>query len=116
MKKTLVIDMNKIDTELFKTTGEKKIIGTIPAGTSVNVIIDKDNPTKMTIEGNDISIKTRSSRWNNLFKKNGKIPSEKTIEKWVYDSVCKSLNGANVEPDGWDSNGSPSWLLALGMI
>jgi len=38
------------------------------------------------------------------------------IEDAVCDSVCLSIGGETVEPDGWDSNGAPSWLLALGLI
>ena len=45
-----------------------------------------------------------------------KAPSIKTMEKWSFDGVAKSVLGAKVEPDGVDSLGSPSWLLALGMI
>jgi hypothetical protein len=116
MQKTLAIDLNKIDTELYRTTKEKKIIGTIPKGTSVNITIEQSTPYLMTVEANGVSIHTRSSNWNRYFKVNGKVPSDKTIEHWVCDSVCKSLNGKSVEPDGWDTDGTPSWLLALGLM
>jgi len=43
-------------------------------------------------------------------------PSMDEIEDAVCDSVCPSIGGETVEPDGWDSEGSPSWLLALGLI
>ncbi len=29
---------------------------------------------------------------------------------------AKSVFGAQVEPDGWDAKGAPSWLLAIGVI
>lgn len=45
-----------------------------------------------------------------------KMPSDRQLEKWTYDSVVKSVYGNRVEPDGFDSDGSPSWLLALGLI
>jgi hypothetical protein len=32
------------------------------------------------------------------------------------DSVSQSVLGETVEPDGFDSDGSPSWLVALGLI
>lgn len=38
------------------------------------------------------------------------------LEKDSNDGVCESVFGDRVEPDGWDSEGSPSWLLALGLI
>ena len=43
-------------------------------------------------------------------------PSIDALEEAVYDGVCESVAGHSVEPDGWDHEGSPSWLLALGMI
>lgn len=43
-------------------------------------------------------------------------PSFEAIEAWVIDSVCESLEGEEVEPDGFDEDGAPSWLLALGLI
>lgn len=45
-----------------------------------------------------------------------KIPSQKKLEWWSFDSVCKSVFGTDVEPDGWSYDGSPSWLLALNLI
>lgn len=45
-----------------------------------------------------------------------RVPSLPTLERWSSDSICKSIFGDTVEPDGWDSNDSPSWLLALGLI
>jgi hypothetical protein len=45
-----------------------------------------------------------------------KVPSVKRIDKWVYDSVCESVFGNTCEPDGYGSEGEPSWLLALGLV
>ena len=43
-------------------------------------------------------------------------PSIATMEKWSNNGIAKSILGAKTEPDGWDSDGSPSWMLAMGMI
>lgn len=43
-------------------------------------------------------------------------PSIEELEEAVSDGVCMSVAGYPTEPDGWDEKGSPSWLLALGMI
>jgi hypothetical protein len=43
-------------------------------------------------------------------------PSLKTLERWSFDGVAKSLDGCRVEPDGTCIHGTPSWLLALGYI
>lgn len=43
-------------------------------------------------------------------------PSVQELEEQSNDGVCDSVLGERVEPDGWDEHGSPSWLLALGLI
>ena len=45
-----------------------------------------------------------------------KLPSQRKLETWSWDSVAKSAFGTDVEPDGWSYDGSPSWLLVLGLI
>jgi hypothetical protein len=45
-----------------------------------------------------------------------KVPSIKTLEKWNDDGISKTVTGHKVEPDGYGPDGSPSWLLVLGMI
>lgn len=45
-----------------------------------------------------------------------KMPSMKSLEKWSDEGICKSVSGHRVEPDGYGPDGSPSWLLALGMV
>jgi hypothetical protein len=43
-------------------------------------------------------------------------PTTRTLEKWVSDGVAKSVTGRKTECDGHGDDGSPSWLLALGLI
>ncbi len=45
-----------------------------------------------------------------------KAPGLKTLERQSDDCYCNSILGIRVEPDGHDEYGSPSWLLALGLI
>lgn len=45
-----------------------------------------------------------------------KEPSIKTMEKWMSDAIALTPTGKRVEPDGYGPDGSPSWLLALGLI
>lgn len=45
-----------------------------------------------------------------------RVPSTAALEKAIDEGICRSVMGERVEPDGWDQHGSPSWLLALGMI
>lgn len=44
------------------------------------------------------------------------IPSMAKIESWVNDGYCMTPSGEKVEPDGYGSDGSPSWALLLGLI
>lgn len=45
-----------------------------------------------------------------------KLPGHRSLEKMVSDGIAKSVLGKRVEPDGYDSYGSPSWLIVLGLI
>lgn len=45
-----------------------------------------------------------------------RIPSVATLERWSDEGYCLTVTGQKTEPDGHGSDGSPSWLLALGMI
>lgn len=45
-----------------------------------------------------------------------RVPSLKTLEKWMDTGVAKATDGCRVEPDGTCPHGKPSWLLRLGMI
>lgn len=43
-------------------------------------------------------------------------PTIEELEEMVCDGQCLSVAGNTTEPDGWCHEGSPSWLMALGMI
>lgn len=45
-----------------------------------------------------------------------RVPPERQIRHWVYDSVCEATDGCTVEPDGSCPHGKQSWLLILGLI
>jgi hypothetical protein len=51
-------------------------------------------------------------RYTSVFKP----PSETCLNRWCMDSIVDSIGGCQVEPDGYDEEGFPSWLLALGLI
>jgi hypothetical protein len=44
------------------------------------------------------------------------MPSMEDLRDAVFDGICPSVLGNSVEPDGWDEEKSPSWMIALGMI
>ena len=85
------------------------------AGTKVWLTFPKEyHGAIVRITDGKESISTRTPNMKKYF--GTRLPSLKTLEKYVYDGICKSVLGNNVEPDGWDSQGSPSWLLAMGLI
>jgi putative heme iron utilization protein len=43
-------------------------------------------------------------------------PDWETMEEWLMDSICETLDGCIVEHDGRCPHGYPSWFLALGLI
>jgi hypothetical protein len=44
------------------------------------------------------------------------IPSINRLERMVSDCLAETVTGYQVEPDGHGPDGSPSWLLALGLM
>ncbi len=46
----------------------------------------------------------------------GRVPCQKTLERWMNDGGCESLDGCWTEPDSSCEHGQPSWLMAMGMI
>lgn len=87
----------------------------IPAGTACTVEFST-TPDERRVPFMNVTLPDgtvlKSARWTAYFK----APSMRTLEKWTMDSVCKSVTGGRCEPDGYSSDGAPSWLLALGMI
>lgn len=43
-------------------------------------------------------------------------PSMEELVEWSYDSICETPTGECTEPDGYGPDGSPSWLMVLGLI
>ena len=46
----------------------------------------------------------------------GKPPSMGRVEKMIDSGVATTPTGKRVEPDGFGPDGSPSWLLVLGIL
>jgi len=43
-------------------------------------------------------------------------PKLHNLQEVLASGTCPSLLGEEVEPDGWDGQGFPSYLLAIGML
>lgn len=89
----------------------------IPAGTEVSVrpirhkTENRSHPTLCIVSYND---KDYKCRYESVFEP----PSEDAIGGMVFDRTnCMSVAGHdNIEPDGHDPDGFPSWLMALGIV
>ena len=83
--------------------------GKVPIGSPI-IAFDKEYPTICHIQLDDGRIV--KCRIRSVLKQ----PTKVLLERWAMDSVCESVLGNTVEPDGRDEHGAPSWLLAMGMI
>jgi hypothetical protein len=101
-----------------KTAREIKLKdgGVIPKGVFCDLSFG-DKPTTIfcKLENNERIYKLRASRAGDYFV-GIEMPDIETLEEWSNDGICESVFGERVEPDGWDADGSPSWLLVLGYI
>jgi len=98
-----------------KVTNEVSL--TIPVGTKITINFDQNGGTStLTIDDSNITKKVSLSTLIKKCTGFTKMPSEATMERWMFDGVAKSITGKRVEPDGFGEDGSPSWLVALGLI
>ena len=97
-----------------KTTGA--VTYTIPAGVKVHLWFSpKTHPDRVFVQhGSEVKV-SRLETANKRFTGINKRPSQRTLEKYS-DCISKSVTGCKVEPDGYGPDGSPSWLLVLGLI
>lgn len=97
-----------------KTTGEQTII---PSGSKVHVWFSpKVRPERIFVQYGEftgIAHTALAHQWLSGFKK---VPSMKTLMKQSFDCIAKSVTGKKVEPDGFGPDGSPSWILVLGLV
>ena len=96
-----------------KKSGQKYTKGSV-----VSVAFSNDNePARVTltfVDGHSVNVKESNVyRFVEGFKKQ---PTIATMERWVSGCFAYTLTGYKVEPDGRGPDGSPSWLLVLGLI
>ena len=127
LTKTLKRELCKYDLNEVDANGKRKLLATIPAGTVVAIEFPnsdlknyfgeiRKDATKMILSANGISVRCKSINWNNYFKVKSNPPSPTTMMRWEMDGYCMSLGGHKTEPDGWSYDGTPSWLMAMGLI
>ncbi len=87
--------------------------GTVtPTGARVTVTFIQSTPYLAEIWFNDSCHRIHISRLHRLLKGFPKPPSISALTKMATTGVARSVLGKRVEPDGWDTEGAPSWLLA----
>lgn len=102
----------------LKSDAKSKTGIEIKAGETVTVAFDLKTKSGAPFYAG-FSMRTDDGRKinsNNFARLGLKVPSERKLENWSNDGICESIFGETVEPDGTDEHGSPSWLLALGLI
>jgi hypothetical protein len=97
-----------------KDTGE--ISYQLKAGEEVQLYFSETYPGSIFIMSTDRVCISKCRIASKFLTKFRKAPTTKTLEKWSYDGVARSVLNNKVEPDGWDHDGSPSWLLVYGII
>lgn len=97
-------------------TPEGKTPVTIPAGTKVQVCFIAEKPERLAIlHESGQSLQSLLKYAHRSFTGFAKPPGQRTLEKYS-DCIAKTPTGHKTEPDGYGPDGSPSWLLALGLI
>lgn len=88
---------------------------TIPAGTKLDVHFSESNPNLVYFEYKGSLRVSRLINAHNTFTGFSKPPGERALETYA-DGISKTPTGYKTEPDGHGEDGSPSWLLVLGLM
>lgn len=98
-----------------KTTGQVTL--TIPAGSKIHIdFAPRETPGTMFIHFNGEVKLARTASGPLFYTGFTKQPTLRTLEKWGWDGIARSVTGKKVEEDGYGPDGSPSWTLVCGMI
>jgi hypothetical protein len=106
----------------MKTTTTKREIRfksglVIPFGTSFECFFNPERNDRVFFQYEGVTKSLRLETSHKYLTGFSKPPSINTLEKWDSENgVCKTPTGFRTEPDGYGPDGSPSWLLVLGMI
>lgn len=92
----------------------------IPVGTALTIFFNETVPSLAVFEHNGVTRATRVSRLFETVKGKGvtfkKPPGMAALERMTNDGVVTTVTGRKTEPDGYGDDGSPSWLLVIGVI
>jgi hypothetical protein len=97
---------------LTKSIKSKKTGITYNVGDCATVTFEKTSSVIHFINGR---VRTPAKNLCRYFESFDPLPSDELLADWICDGMCESVTGQPVEPDGYGTDGSPSWLLALGL-
>jgi hypothetical protein len=104
-------------TKTLKTDIKLKTGATLRAGSVAQIEFnpERNSSAKVTIDGQtyNLGVKNFNKYFGSPFMK---VPSLATLEKYSDDGIAKTVTGQKTEPDGHGQDGSPSWLLVIGVI
>lgn len=87
-----------------------------PAGSSVHIDFCNLRPGRIYVTDGDRVYKTGLVNAQKYYTGINKAPSLMTLEKYNSDGIAKTVTGEKTEPDGFGTNGAPSWMLVMGII
>jgi hypothetical protein len=88
----------------------------IPVGTKLEVHFSGVNHDRLYYEYNGSVRVSAVKLAHKKFTGFNKPPGLNTLQKYDYNGIAKTPTGYEVEPDGTGPDGSPSWLLVLGLM
>jgi len=103
----------------WKNKKTNKVTVTILPGAQVNVYFVEQYPNSLLVEVPNAQDEVKSTTITSAYRKFSgfnKPPTTKTLEKYSWDGVAKTPTGHRTEPDGYGPDGSPSWLLVIGVV
>lgn len=87
-----------------------------PINTRVHIDFSNKLHGRIFVTIGDKVYKTRVDTASKRFTGITNPPQIWTMEKWSNDGIAKTVTGMKTEPDGFGLDGSPSWLLVIGVI
>jgi hypothetical protein len=87
-----------------------------PAGSPVHIDFCELRAGRIYVTDGDKVYKTGLVNAPKYYTGINKIPTMKTLQKYMWDGIARTVTGEKTEPDGFGTNGAPSWLLVVGII
>lgn len=87
-----------------------------PDGTPVHIDFSEKTPSRIYVTDGDRVYKTRLVNAQKYYTGINKAPSLRTLEKYSWDGIARTVTGEKTEPDGFGTNGAPSWMLVMEII